>query len=216
MAMQIGEIIKDIDPKDLRQADAIQDLMRRYAEALEPWAMRTARAMIEDVNGRDLAQWRSLTSELSKGIRDEIMAAPVGDVMRELLSLQVTLIKSIPLDAAKRVHELTQKAAIEGTRASEIAAEIMRSGEVAKSSAMCIARTEVARTKANLQQARALAIGSEGYVWETSKDGDVRKSHKEMSGKFVRWDSPPTLDGMVGHAGCLPNCRCWSRIVLPF
>src|SRR5690606_34743449 len=167
-------------------------------EALEPWAMRTARAMIEDVNGRDLAQWRSLTSELSKGIRDEIMAAPVGDVMRELLSLQVTLIKSIPLDAAKRVHELTQKAAIEGTRASEIAAEIMRSGEVAKSRAMCIARTEVARTKANLQQARALAIGSTQYVWRTSGDGDVRPDHKKLNGQVFSWSNPPIADERSG------------------
>jgi hypothetical protein len=28
-----------------------------------------------------------------------------------------------------------------------------------------------------------------------------------MKDKFVRWDDPPTLDGMTGHAGCLPNCN---------
>jgi hypothetical protein len=33
-----------------------------------------------------------------------------------------------------------------------------------------------------------------------------------MKDKFVRWDNPPTLDGMTGHAGCLPNCECWSEV----
>ncbi|HBB8701832.1 TPA: phage head morphogenesis protein, partial [Escherichia coli] len=26
---------------------------------------------------------------------------------------------------------------------------------------------------------------------------------------------PPTLDGMTGHAGELPNCRCYKEIVFP-
>jgi hypothetical protein len=37
----------------------------------------------------------------------------------------------------------------------------------------------------------------------------------KMKDKFVRWDNPPTLDGMTGHAGCLPNCKCWSEVQIP-
>ncbi|EFO4716945.1 phage head morphogenesis protein, partial [Escherichia coli] len=44
---------------------------------------------------------------------------------------------------------------------------------------------------------------------------DVRHSHREMEGKFVEWGKPPTLDGMTGHAGELPNCRCYKEIVFP-
>jgi hypothetical protein len=30
------------------------------------------------------------------------------------------------------------------------------------------------------------------------------------------WDSPPTLDNLVvGHAGALPNGRCWPEPVIP-
>ena len=36
-----------------------------------------------------------------------------------------------------------------------------------------------------------------------------------MEGKFVRWDSPPTLDGMTGHAGEFPNDRCYPEPVIP-
>ncbi|EFI2486087.1 phage minor head protein, partial [Escherichia coli] len=62
---------------------------------------------------------------------------------------------------------------------------------------------------------RALSIGSNGYIWRTAEDGDVRHSHREMEGKFVEWGKPPTLDGMTGHAGELPNCRCYKEIVFP-
>jgi uncharacterized protein with gpF-like domain len=36
-----------------------------------------------------------------------------------------------------------------------------------------------------------------------------------MEGKFVTWDDPPTLDGMKGHAGQFPNCRCYPEPVIP-
>ncbi|EOT9334790.1 phage minor head protein [Escherichia coli] len=75
--------------------------------------------------------------------------------------------------------------------------------------------TELGRATGALDQARALSIGSNGYIWRTAEDGDVRHSHREMEGKFVEWGRPPTLDGMTGHAGELPNCRCYKEIVLP-
>ncbi|MFX5937705.1 phage head morphogenesis protein, partial [Acinetobacter baumannii] len=81
-------------------------------------------------------------------------------VLQELLAEQVDLITSIPREAGQRVHELTLKGLEDSTRASEIAKEIMRSGEVAKSRAMLIARTEVSRTATSLTQARAQFVGS--------------------------------------------------------
>jgi SPP1 gp7 family putative phage head morphogenesis protein len=190
-------------------------MLRRYADALTPWATKVATDMLTEVNARDIGAWRALGAEISKGVMRDIMTAPAGEVMRALLSEQVTLIKSMPLDAAQRVHELTLKGLEDSTRASQIAKEIMRSGDVSKSKAMLIARTEVARTGSVLTEARAKHIGSDGYVWQTSRDGDVRQSHKEMQGKLVKWSDPPTLDGMTGHAGCFPNCRCWAEVLLP-
>lgn len=160
--------------------------------------------------------WADLASEMSRELRKEIQTAPTGQLFQALLNEQVTLIKSIPLDAAQRVHDLTIKGLEDSTRASEIAKEIERSGEVATSRANLIARTEVARTASTLTQSRAEHVGSEGYIWRTSGDSDVRHSHKQMNGKFVRWDSPPTLsDGTTTHAGQIYNCRCYPEPVLP-
>ena len=191
-------------------------MLAKYAEALEPWATQAATQMLTDVNHRDAQAWRELAKEMSVELRREIQSAPTGELFKSLLNEQVSLIKSLPLEAAQRVHELTIKGLEDSTRASEIAKEIRRSGEVTESRATLIARTEVARSASSLTQARAQHVGSEGYIWRTSGDGDVRHSHKEMNGKFVRWDSPPTLsDGTTTHAGQIYNCRCYPEPVLP-
>lgn len=215
LARQVGELIKAFPAGDPQALPTIEDMLRRYAEALTPWALGVAQRMLSDANARDLANWRVLTAEMKTELRREILEAPTGERMKELLGQQVTLIKSLPLDAAQRVHELTIRGLEDGTRAKEIAAEIMRSGEVAENRAMLIARTEVARTSSVLTQARAEHAGSTGYIWRTARDGDVRPSHKAMNGRFVRWGEPPTLDNLRGHAGCLPNCRCYADPVIP-
>ncbi|GAA5786129.1 phage head morphogenesis protein [Chitiniphilus shinanonensis] len=215
IAESVGAIIDGFPAGDPASVPPIEAMLRRYADALTDWATATASQMIAEVNASDRRAWMQMSQDMSVDLRREIQAAPTGEAMRTLLAEQVTLIKSIPLDAAQRVHDLTLKGIDDATRASEIAAEIQRSGEVAESRAMLIARTEVSRTASTLTQARAQYIGSTGYIWRTAGDSDVRKSHKDMRGKFVPWSTPPTLDGLTGHAGCLPNCRCYPEPVIP-
>jgi SPP1 gp7 family putative phage head morphogenesis protein len=192
------------------------DMLRRYAEALTPWAEATAARMLSDVNRSDQQAWMVQARDLSRGLKAEILTAPTGEIMQALLAEQVTLIKSLPLDAAQRVHDLTIAGLENSTRAKEIEKEIARSGQVSANRAKLIARTEVARTASVLTQARAEHIGSEGYIWRTSNDSDVRHSHKEMNGKYVRWDTPPKLsDGTTTHAGQIYNCRCYPEPVIP-
>lgn len=202
---------------DPNYVPTIMDMLRRYAEALTPWAAATAAKMIEDVNHQDLASWKSAGQEISRLLRIEVMTAPTGKAMRELLNEQVTLIQSIPLEAAKRVHELTIKGLEDSTRAAQIAKEILRSNEVAASRAMLIARTEVARTAATLKQARAESIGSTHYIWRTSHDSDVRADHKALDGKVFAWNDPPVADkasGTKANPGCIWNCRCYAEPII--
>jgi SPP1 gp7 family putative phage head morphogenesis protein len=189
-------------------------MLRRYAEILEPWARVVAARMIQDVSARDAAAWSAHGKLLGRALKQEIMGAPTGEAMRKALAEQVHYITSIPRDAAERVHKLTTEGIVSGRRAEDIAKEIMASGSVSKSRAELIAQTEVSRTATALTQARAEYVGSISYVWRTSKDSAVRPSHKKMEGVVVRWDSPPTLDKMVGHAGQLPRCRCWCQVLL--
>jgi len=211
----VGALVNGFPPGDPGVLPTIEQLLRRYAEALTPWAERAAAEMLSEVNRRDEAAWMQYSADLSRALRQEIRTAPTGTTMQVLMAEQVTLIKSIPLGAAQRVHRLTIEGIEDSTRASEISKAIQASGDVAKSRADLIARTEVARTASTLTEARALHVGSPGYFWRTSHDGDVRESHKKMEGKFVAWSDPPTIDGMTGHAGQFPNCRCYPEPVIP-
>lgn len=217
IAAKVGDMVDDFDPLDPQQMSAVERILREYSELIKPWARAVSQRMLTDVSRRDARQWEKVSKTMSGEIKKEIHRSnPTGKLLRALLDENVSLIQSIPLDAAKRVHKWTLEGLSSGARAAEIAEKIRKSGHVSKARAMLIARTEVARTSSLLVESRAKQIGSEGYIWRTSRDQDVRHSHAEMEGKFVRWDSPPTLsDGTTTHAGQIYNCRCYPEPVIP-
>lgn len=215
IAGYVDMIVKGFDVNDPSTYPLIVSSLNEYANTLQFWAQNAAGRIITDVALRDEKTWLIYAQDLSRGMREQIRNTDTGAVYQELLNDQVRLIKSLPQEAAQRVHDLSTRSLIEGSRASEIAGLIMATGKVTRSRANTIARTEVSRASCLFTQARAENLGSDGYIWRTSEDGDVRPSHKEMNGKFVRWDKPPTLDRLTGHAGCLPNCRCYAEPVIP-
>lgn len=216
IARHVGDIVGAFPPGDPSVEHMILRALEGYADTITGWATVTARQMLNAVNQQDENAWRERAREMSALLRQEIQRAPTGELMRGLLADNVALIKSIPRVAGQRVHELTIKGIESSSRGEEIKADILRTGEVTAARATLIARTEVARTASLLTEARARYVGSEGYIWRTSGDSDVRDSHKEMSGKYVRWDTPPTLsDGTTTHAGQIYNCRCYPEPVIP-
>lgn len=218
VAKQVGGIVGVFAPdgivKDMR---ALLAMLDQYSFLLLPWAEAVANYMLADVSRRNEKVWKQVGKEMGQAIRGELATAPHGVVYRQMMREQVELIKSLPIKAGQRVHDLTTEALSTSRRAESIAQEIKRSGKVTESRARLIARTEVARTSANFNMARAMAAGSEGYIWRTSKDADVRPEHQKMEGKYVRWDHPPKTDKSLDpyHAGCGPNCRCYAEPVFP-
>lgn len=184
---------------------------------ISAWAEKVGQRMFAQVEREEWNQWRSVSEEIAAGLRDVVGNTPVGAVAQDIVYRQIQLMKSMPIEAADRVRDIQSRAmeaVINGERPDALYRMIMESGDVAESRAKMIARTEIGRATTALTQARAESIGSEGYWWEIEGTG-TRPSHKEMKGKFVRWDDPPTLDGMTGHCGALPNCKCWPRVKVP-
>lgn len=190
--------------------------VREYMAALAPWARRRSEEMVSSVNVSNAKWWATQARNMSRALRLELAEAPTGQAATMLVREQVGLITSIPLQAAERAQTLALSAVTDGTRAAEVARELQRTTEVTENRAMLIARTEVARSNAAINEARSLSVGSDGYIWRTAGDEDVRESHAEMEGEYVRWDTPPTLsDGTTTHAGFIYNCRCYAEPVLP-
>lgn len=214
----MGDVIRGTYDGSNDSVFEIMDAMDRYAEMIDGWARTVAQKMVDTVDLRDRVAWRERSQQMSAGLRDIVNNTSVGQVTRNILDEQIKLIKSLPIEAADRVYDIHNQAielVVRGGRATELTAEIMRSGDVAESRARMIGRTEVGRASTALTEARAQTIGSKGYIWRTAEDSDVRHSHAKMDGEFVYWSHPPTLDGMTGHAGAFPNCRCYPEVVFP-
>jgi len=216
VAREVGKLVKGHAPTDQISATKLRDALRRYSDLIAPWAKRIVTNILKSVNNQDLYAWRKHTMEMGEATRKEILSFNTGKSFQKLMEENVELIKSIPLEAAERVHELVIKGLSEGMRADELAEKILKTESVTKSRATTIARTEIARAASLFTQARAENIGSTGYIWRTSKDKLVRGAHAKMEGKFVRWDKPPKLsDGTITHAGQIYNCRCYTEPEIP-
>lgn len=216
VARQVDSLIKILQ-QDPKATDRVLQLLRGYADLVSPWAETAAAFMVADVARRNLRGWEQVSQQMAHGIRSELAQAPTGAYYSQLMREQVDLIKSLPLQAAQRIHDMTTAGIASGRRAEDMVGEILGQGAVSASRARLIARTEVARAASTFTQARARYAGSEGYIWRTSADGDVRPTHRAMNGKFVRWDDPPKTDKGLApyHAGCGPNCRCYPDPILP-
>jgi SPP1 gp7 family putative phage head morphogenesis protein len=228
---EVGRIITGfVKAGHITDFRALSASLSAYSLAIAPWAAAVVSRMQAQVSRRDLAAWRQLSQSIGSTLHREIERAPTGILLRDLQAEAIALITSLPAEAATRVHKLTQELMVEGRRASEIEQEIMDSGNVTQARARLIARTEVSRTASLLTQSRATSVGSEGYIWRTVGDSDVRPaltlsasqrarfvgSHRKLEGKFIRWDNPPVSGqrGERAHAGQIYNCRCWPEPVI--
>lgn len=188
-----------------------------YGQTLQDWARATAARMVADVSRRDERFWIEQSKEIGRNLRKELQRSPTGPAVRERTAEAAALITSLPLEAAQRIEVYAVDYMTKGIRASELVKRIMETGEVTKSRANTIARTETSRTAGLLQEVRAKSVGSPGYIWRTSEDADVRDLHRRLEGKYFTWDRPPVAGsrGMRYHPGGGPNCRCWAEVVLP-
>ena len=215
IAKEVGKLIQGYAPKDIISVEKLRNALRSYSEIIGPWSLTVIKDVFNEVDRQDKWAWNQHSRDMSAALRKELMEAPTGEVFSQMMREQVNLIKSIPLEAGQRVHNLVTENLMHSARADEIAKKILQTENITKNRATLIARTEIARASSKLVEARATHVGSEGYIWRTSKDLLVRKSHQEMNGKFCKWDSPPVLsDKTTTHPGQIYNCRCWPDPII--
>lgn len=170
---QINQIVTASYDGSQASADSISNTLVDYSGIIDDWAEMVGRKMFAR-RKEEWNQWRSVSEEISAGLRDVVGNTPVGMVAQDIVFRQIQLMKSLPIEAADRVKDIQQRAiqaVINGERPDQIYEMIMQSGDVAASRARMIARTEIGRATGALTQARALAVGSEGYWWRIEGAG---------------------------------------------
>jgi SPP1 gp7 family putative phage head morphogenesis protein len=218
LAAQIGHIVLGIfDPEEPASTSLVEEALAAYEDLIGGgWAQRVAARLLADVSRRDAAGWHQLGKQIARGLKAEVEAVPMQPTIAQLLADQVELITSLPAGASERVHTLSVEAMTGGRRWEEVAKDILATGEVSRSRANLIARTETSRAASEIQATRAQGVGSEGGIWRTARDRDVRPLHRDLEGVYFRWDNPPILDdGRPGLPGTIWSCRCFTEIVLP-
>jgi SPP1 gp7 family putative phage head morphogenesis protein len=217
VARMSGQLVEShVDGIEIVDEAAMVRALSDYSKVITPWATRKSFDMISQTNARNRRAWEGAANKIGRSLRQEVYSTPTGFVAQQLLNEQVTLIRSIPIQAGERAQKLAMQAALDGSRADVVQRELLNTTEVTESRAMLIARTEVAKSNATINRSRATSIGSEQYVWRTMGDADVRESHAEVDGEVFSWNNPPTLsDGETTHPGEIYNCRCYAEPVLP-
>ena len=216
VAREVARIIEGHDPLTISGVREMQYALQKYAGILAPWAVKVSQKIASQLDRQDFAMWDRHSQKIGAGLRDLVRNQPAGEVLQDFLARQVHYITSLPIEEGQRVQALALEAMTGGKRPDDIASELEDSGQVAKSRATLIARTECARTASLLTQSRGLGIGATQYIWRTAKDKAVRPSHREMEGKtFDLYDPRSLSDGTKTFPGGIFNCRCISEIIIP-
>lgn len=136
------------------------------------------------------------------------------DVMRQWISDNVDLIKTIPHDSLGKMKQLVYENYISGKTTTNIIKEMQEQYGMDKCHAKFIARDQTAKLNAKITQKQQRDAGVAQYEWATTGDQRVRNSHKKLDGKIFSWDDPPeTEGGRKCHPGEDYQCRCQALAV---
>jgi len=114
------------------------------------------------------------------------------------------------------VSSVVENAHAQGLRVEEVAGQIQERFEVSSRRAELIARDQVLKLNAQINQHRQRSVGVTRYRWVAVGDERTRPRHLELDDSVQSWDSPPEVaPGRHEHPGGDYQCRCWSDPVLP-
>ncbi|MCW6079039.1 phage minor head protein [Clostridium sporogenes] len=215
--------------KELKTTEEFIKELRKVANSPEfkRYADREAMKMVTQLFTDAGHTWREAAKKNSKGkeiyeaLKKELKG-PIGGAINEQIQRNAYLIKSMPLNVSKDITEHVAKEVFKGRRAESIVEDLQKKVPyMLESKAKLIARTEVSKTSTALTKARCENIGLNWYIWRTSEDQRVRKSHDHMEGVLINWNNPPSPEKLIGkkfvgyyHAGNIYNCRCYPEPVV--
>lgn len=195
-----------------------------YKEYCESLAMKMVTNVFNDSGKtwRQAARNSSLSRDVYQAIMEELKNPKIRLAVIEQISNNAKLISTLPSDIADFCTTYIQEASMGGKRASDIAKELLSLiPDKSKARIDVIARTETSKASTALTMARAESLGLDWYIWRTSQDARVRKSHDHMEDVLINWKNPPSPERLVGqksvgnyHAGNIYNCRCYPEPVV--
>ncbi len=190
-----------------------------------------AYAGIKEV-GEEIAQYNSIQtiksfpSEL--GVNIFVQEPWLATQLESFNEQGAALISSLSDDEISSVKQVVLRSVSEGTNLTTTIKDIQKRFSISFRHAKLIARDQTAKLNGSLTRLRQENLGIENYIWQTSGDDRVRKSHKVLDGMECTWQDPTvyripgetkwrkrsSIGGAELHIGQDFQCRCTSIPVL--
>lgn len=211
--------------------EGIDSWLRRIqgASAVDEATEFLASIMVRWSSANNSRTWRAAAAKATNSgqlyglLRSELSQQPTGAALTRLVRENAQLISGVPSYAAQHLRNEIVAAQQAGARPETIRKLVnTRFPQLIRNRVNMISRTEPSKASAHLTQARAQHMGLDWYIWRTSEDVRVRKSHEKLDGVLVSYSNPPDPDRLIGkrsslghyHAGEAPYCRCTQIVPL--
>lgn len=202
---------KDAEPSDIDAA--LKRIARRWMLVFSDQVLRD---MTEDVGEKTSEfQREQLRRQFSAaaGFDPALLEPWLPDAINEFTSENVDLIKTIPERFLEGVRETVLEGVREGRRPETLKKQLQHELGVSEWNARRIARDQVSKFNAHLNQERQEELGVGSYIWRTVGDNRVRDRHAHLNGQRFKWSQPPIINdkGERGHPGDDILCRCYAE-----
>jgi len=114
------------------------------------------------------------------------------------------------------ISRIVEDAHRRGIRVEALAGQLAARFGVSDKRAELIARDQILKLNAKVNQGLQQRIGVREYTWSTSRDERVREMHAELEGTRQSYTNPPEIaPGRFGHPGDDYQCRCVAIPIMP-
>lgn len=161
-------------------------------------------------------EWkRAIKATLGIDIREDYY---LGDFYKEKLEewvdYNISLIKTIPEESLDKMRDIVYDGFTKGKTTTSMIKEMQRAYGISRRRAELIARDQTAKLNGQIQRAQQQDAGITHYIWYTTGDNRVRRSHAALNGQKFSWEDPPDVgNGRKCHPGEDYQCRCIGRPV---
>lgn len=185
--------------------------MARAMGGIDAMSQRLAQAAVQRQRVETEVQIsRNLSNSLGIDVANAVTSIDVSEEIEAATIVNVNLIKSLPDQYLQKLKTQVLGDVAAGRRYEVIAKDIEHQGSVTESRAKLIARDQMSKVNASINEAKQTDLGIDKYTWSTSGDERVRPTHAAHDGKVFRWDSPPEDTGHPGDdVNCFPG---WSEV----
>jgi uncharacterized protein with gpF-like domain len=214
---EVSKLAQDSAADELR--DAVNKLRRRWERRFDTAAQELAAYFAKGVTQRSDDELRKILKKA--GISVEFrMTAAARDVLKAIVSENVSLIRSIPEQLLGSVEGAVMRSVVAGRDLGQLSSELQHSFGVTKRRAALIAIQQNNSATSAIQVVRFTELGIERGVWRHSHAGrEPRVTHVANDGKEydikTGWFDPDPRVRKHIRPGELIHCRCFVTPVLP-